>query len=254
MSGGARQAVVLAGGLGTRLGPRAVHTPKFLLPVAGRPFAHWLLEALAGAGLGRVVLCIGHLGHAIRAELGDGARFGVELDYSEDGPQLLGTAGALRRAADRLAPSFLVTYGDSYLPFDYSAPLLDLEAHPEALGTLAVYRNRDQYDRSNVRTAGELVAEYRKPPRDGPADPRFEDIDYGAMALRREAVLALAPDEPVALEQLQADLARRGRLRALRARSCFFEIGSEQGLARLERELSSGVRGHAGRHDPKDTP
>jgi N-acetyl-alpha-D-muramate 1-phosphate uridylyltransferase len=254
MSEVGRQVVILAGGLGTRLGKRAADTPKFLLPVAGRPFAHWLLEALAAAGLRQVVLCIGHLGQAIRAELGDGARFGLELDYSEDGPRLLGTAGALRRAARRLAPSFLVTYGDSYLPFDYAAPLRDLEAHPEALGTLAVYRNRDRYDRSNVRITGELVAEYRKSARDAPSDPRFEDIDYGAMALRREAVIALDPDVPASLGQLQAELARRGLLRALRADGCFFEIGSEQGLARLERELSSRVRGSAGRRDPQDTP
>jgi N-acetyl-alpha-D-muramate 1-phosphate uridylyltransferase len=250
MSNADRQAVVLAGGLATRLGARAAHSPKFLLPVAGRPFACWLLEALAAAGFAQAVLCIGHLGEAIRAELGDGARFGLELRYSEDGPRLLGTAGALRRAAGLLSASFLVTYGDSYLPFDYASPLVDLAAHPEALGTLAVFRNRDQFDRSNVRVAGEWVAEYRKPPREAPPDASFEDIDYGAMALRREAVLELALGQPATLEQLQADLARRGRLRALRAAQCFFEIGSEQGLARLERELSSRERGGEP-HDPE---
>jgi len=103
-----------------------------------------------------------------------------------------------------------------------------------------------------VRISGEWVAEYRKPARDAPSDPRFEDIDYGAMALRREAVLALDPDEPASLEQLQAALAGRGKLRALRAASCFFEIGSEQGLARLERELSSRARGSSERRGPKD--
>jgi NDP-sugar pyrophosphorylase family protein len=250
MNGASRQAVVLAGGLATRLGGRVAGTPKFLLPVAGRPFAQWLLEALVAAGLTQVLVCIGHLGEAIRAELGDGSRFGVELRYSDDGPRLLGTAGALRHAAGLLAPCFLVTYGDSYLPFDYAAPLRDLEAHSEALGTLAVYRNLDQHDRSNVRVSDEWVAEYRKPPRDAPPDPDFQDIDYGAMALRREAVLEIAPDRPAALEQLQSALARRGKLRALRAERCFFEIGSEEGLARLERELSSHARGGGERHGP----
>jgi MurNAc alpha-1-phosphate uridylyltransferase len=200
-----------------------------------------------------VVLCIGHLGAAIRAELGTGARFGLELAYSEDGPVLLGTAGALRQAAGLLAPSFLVTYGDSYLPFDYAAPLRDLDAHPEALGTLAVYRNRDRFDRSNVRVVGDRVDEYRKPAPGAAPDPRFQDIDYGAMALRREALLELAPAEPAALEQLQAALSRRGQLRAWQATECFFEIGSREGLARLEHELSSRGRaggGPAGREPP----
>ncbi len=74
--------------------------------------------------------------------MGDGAAFGVTVAYSEDGPQLLGTGGALRRALDLLEPTFLLTYGDSYLPFDYTAPLRDLNAHPDALGTMSVFQNQ----------------------------------------------------------------------------------------------------------------
>jgi len=233
------QAVILAGGLATRLGALTAHTPKFLLPVAGRPFAYWLLERLRAAGFTEAVLCIGHLGDAIRARLGDTSESGLRLSYSADGPELLGTAGALRRAAPLLAPTFLVTYGDAYLPFDYSAPMRDLEAHPEALGTLAVFRNHHQHDRSNTRVSGEWVVEYRKDPRDAPPDATFEDIDYGAMALRREVVLGLEPEVPHGLDALQTALAARGKLRALRATEWFFEIGSEQGLARLEQALCS---------------
>jgi NDP-sugar pyrophosphorylase family protein len=231
------QAVVLAGGLATRLGSLARHVPKYLLPVAGRPFAHWQLERLCDAGFREVVLCIGHHGALIREALGDGGSFGLALRYADDGPALRGTGGALRAAHALLAPSFLVTYGDSLLPFDYGAPLRDLDAHPHALGTLAVYRNLNEHDRSNVVVDGELVREYRQAGAALPIDPAVVDIDYGAMALRRDAVLELAADGPSSLGDLQLALASRGRLRALRATRCFYEIGTEAGLGRLDRAL-----------------
>ncbi len=113
--------------------------PKALIPIAGRPFLAWQLEALKRSGFSQLVLCLGHFAAQIREFLGDGAAFGVTVAYSEDGPQLLGTGGALRRALDLLEPTFLLTYGDSYLPFDYTAPLRDLNAHPDALGTMSVF-------------------------------------------------------------------------------------------------------------------
>ncbi|MBI4950603.1 MAG: NTP transferase domain-containing protein [Myxococcales bacterium] len=238
------QAVILAGGLATRLGARTEHTPKILLPVAGRPFAAWLLEALVRSRFDEALLLVGHLGDAVRAALGDGSAFGLGLAYRADGPVLLGTGGALRAAADgdALRTRFVVTYGDALLPFDYASPLADLETHPEALGTMAVYRNDNRFDRSNVRlaaggAAGPLVAEYRELARDAPADPGLHHIDYGAIALRREALALLPPEPVVSFGALQARLAREGRLRALEVETRFFEIGSPAGLAALEDEL-----------------
>lgn len=228
---------MLAGGLATRMLPRTERVPKLLLPVAGRPFAHWLLERLVAAGYAEAVLCVGHLGASIVAALGE--RFGpLALRYSDEGETRLGTGGALRLALPRLASSFLVTYGDSYLPFDYAAPLADLEAHPEALGTMAVYRNDDQGDLSNTALSGELVARYHKRRPGEPRPPELSYIDYGALALRRAVIDAL-PEGPSDLATVQATLAREGALRALVARERFFEIGSEAGLRDLERELAA---------------
>ncbi|WP_437538449.1 nucleotidyltransferase family protein [Sorangium sp. So ce726] len=234
------QAVVLAGGLGTRMHPRTEHTPKFLLPVAGRPFGAWLLERLASAGFGEVVLCVGHLGDAVRRAMGD--RFaGLPLRYADDGPDLLGTAGALRRALPQLAPVFLMTYGDSYLPFDYLTPLRDLCTHPGALGTMAVYRNKDRFDASNAAVSGDLVVRYEKRRAGAPPDPALDHIDYGATALRREVVEALPADAPLGFEVVQRDLAARGRLRAFSVAARFYEIGSEQGLRDLEAALTTAA-------------
>jgi NDP-sugar pyrophosphorylase family protein len=232
------QAVILAGGLGTRMLPRTEAIPKILLPVAGRPFAAWLLERILASGFDEALLCVGHLGEQVKDALGDGAALGLRLRYAEDGERLLGTAGALRRALEMLEPTFLITYGDSYLPFDYAAPLRDLRAHPGALGTMAVFRNDDRFDRSNTAVAGELVARYEKRPRDAPRDPSLDHIDYGATALRREVIAAIPAGEARDLSAVQRDLAAGGRLRALPAAHRFHEIGSPEGLADLEAELS----------------
>jgi N-acetyl-alpha-D-muramate 1-phosphate uridylyltransferase len=233
------QVVILAGGLGSRMLPRTERIPKILLPVAGRPFAAWLLESLANAGFVEALICIAHLGDEIRREVGDGRAYGLSVRYSDEGEKLLGTAGALRRALEELEPTFLVTYGDSFLPFDYRAPLDDLRAHPEASGTMAVYRNQGRLDASNTEVQGEMVVRYEKQPKGAAPDPALDWIDYGATALRREVIAALPAHTAVGLDAIQRDLAREGRLRAFPAMRRFFEIGSEQGLLDLEAALSS---------------
>ncbi len=238
-----RQAVVLAGGLATRMFPRTERVPKFLLPVGGRPFGARLLERLRACGFGEVILCIGHLGEPIRTELGDGSTLGIRLVYSDEGEARLGTAGALRHALPHLAATFLVTYGDSYLPFDYAAPLADLEAHPEALGTMAVYRNADRHDASNTVVSGERVVRYGKRAAHEPRDPEMDHIDYGATALRREVVARLPSTTPLDFSGVQRDLASAGELRALRATERFFEIGSEAGLRELEAHIAGEMDG-----------
>jgi NDP-sugar pyrophosphorylase family protein len=209
--------------------PHTLRVPKSMLEVAGRPFVEWQLESLAAAGLRDVVMCVAHLGEAIRDHVGDGARFGVRVAWSEEGPKLLGTAGALRVALPLLAPLFLVTYGDSYLPFDYAEPLRILGDHADCDGVMAVFDNRGRWDASNVVTDGQWVTRYEK----GTNAPEFDHIDYGATALRREVIASLAAGEALGLDAIQRDLAQRKRLRACVARERFYEIGSPAGLSEL---------------------
>ena len=108
------QAVILAGGLATRMRPQTLELPKSLLPVVGRPFIAWQLEKIAGSGFSHVLLCIGYLGHAIRAFVKDGADFGLRVDYSDEGENLLGTAGALRRALDLLSRLISIPVAPDY--------------------------------------------------------------------------------------------------------------------------------------------
>ena len=100
---------ILAGGLGTRLGQAVADTPKPLLEVAGAPFLRHQLRLLKAHGARRVVLCVGYLGERIEAALGDGANKGLELRYVYDGPDLRGTAGAIRGGLDQLGDTFMVS-------------------------------------------------------------------------------------------------------------------------------------------------
>jgi NDP-sugar pyrophosphorylase family protein len=227
------QAVILAGGLATRMHPRTLSVPKSMLSVAGRPFIDWQIERLVACGLRDVLMCVAHLGEQIRAHVDDGSRLGARVTWSHEGPNLLGTAGALRAALDQLHATFLVTYGDSYLPFDYGGPLRVLDTHADCDGVMAVFKNEGRWDLSNVATDGAWVNRYEK----GTGDSVFDHIDYGATALRREVVAALPAAQPFGLDTLQHDLARRRRLRALIAHERFYEIGSPEGLAALDRYL-----------------
>jgi NDP-sugar pyrophosphorylase family protein len=203
-----------------------------------------LLERLASSGYTRALLCIAHLGDEIRAVIGNGRAFGIEVQYADEGAKLLGTAGAIRRASAELAPQFLVTYGDSYLPFDYAAPLQTLGACSDADGVMAVFKNEGRWDQSNTSVrfderGSAWVDRYEK----GTRDARLDHIDYGATAVRRDVILRIPEDVPWGFHQVQAELAAERRLRAHVAHARFFEIGSETGLLELDRELSARPAG-----------
>ncbi|HKY40489.1 MAG TPA: NTP transferase domain-containing protein [Polyangiaceae bacterium] len=231
------QVVILAGGLATRMRPETDDTPKSLLVVAGRPFIDWQLDRLAASGARSVVLCVGYLGEQIETHVRRSLERGMSVSYSYDGEQLGGTGGALRRALARLEAELVVTYGDSYLPFDYAAPLADLRAHPEALATMSVHRNGGAFGPSNVALDGDWVARYEK----GSSDAALDCIDYGAIALRRSVLEGIEDGAVWGLEALWSKLARKRQLRGFVVPERFYEIGSPEGLRDLEQHLKTEV-------------
>lgn len=229
---------ILAGGLATRLRPVTEKIPKLLVEVAGEPFFSHQLRLLKAQGLTRIVLCVGHLGEQIVARYGDGRRHGVELAYSFDGPKLLGTGGALRRALPLLGDACYVLYGDSYLPIDYlSAGRAFIQSGQPALMT--VYRNEGKYDRSNVWFEDGAIKAYDKR---APL-PEMQHIDYGLGLLRRNVLETLPADTVVDLADVYRDLASAGRLAGHEVHERFYEIGSPEGLAELDRKLRQDAAG-----------
>jgi NDP-sugar pyrophosphorylase family protein len=224
---------ILAGGLATRLRPITESIPKALVEIAGEPFLAHQLRLLRAAGYEHVVLCVGHLGEMVRDFAGDGAAFGLHIDYSFDGPRLLGTAGALVRAMPLLGDRFSVIYGDSYLPCDYAAAERTFEESGLS-GLMTVYRNEGQWDASNVEFDGSRVVRYDKANR----TPAMKHIDYGLGVLRRDAFAGVPPDRLYDLAAVYQDLVRRGELAAWESPDRFYEIGSREGIADLTEFLS----------------
>jgi len=225
---------LLAGGMATRLRPITEKIPKLLVEVAGEPFFSHQLRLLKKNGLTKIVLCVGYLGEMIVEQYGDGAKWGVQIDYSFDGPKLLGTGGALIHALPKLGDAFYVLYGDSYLPVDYQAvgrAFLD----SGKLGLMTVFENREAYDASNVWFEAGQIKFYSKQQK----VPQMRHIDYGLGLFRVGAFAGLPRDAVVDLAAVQTDLVHRGELAGHEMKARFYEIGSHAGLAELDGLLRS---------------
>jgi N-acetyl-alpha-D-muramate 1-phosphate uridylyltransferase len=225
---------ILAGGLSTRLRPLTEKTPKALLNIAGEPFAVHQLRLLHSQGFRKVVLCVGYLGEMIRTTIGDGTQLGVHIDYSFDGPSLLGTGGALKHALPKLGEQFLVMYGDSYMPVDYRA-IVQAFVLSRKPGLMTILKNEGQWDASNVWFEDGELRRYDKKLR----TPEMRYIDYGIAALRAE-VFAQFPDHtPFDLADVYSHLVSENQMAAYEINQRFYEIGSHQGLAELDSLLRS---------------
>jgi NDP-sugar pyrophosphorylase family protein len=230
------QAVILMGGVATRLRPVTEKIPKALIDINGEPFLSHQLRLLHSRGIRRVVCCIGFLGEMIREAAGDGERFGMELQYSFDGPVLLGTAGAIHRALPLLEEKFFVLYGDSYLPCDYAAIQNNFDASGRN-GLMTVYRNEGKWDSSNVEFERGSILAYDKRVK----TPRMHYIDYGLGVFRRGVFEEVEPGVARDLAEVYQELLSRQDLAAYEVMQRFYEIGSFTGIEDLSAALRSGL-------------
>jgi NDP-sugar pyrophosphorylase family protein len=228
---------ILAGGLATRLRPLTEAMPKAMVEVNGEPFAFHQLRLLRRHGIDQVVFCVGYRGEQIVDAVGDGASFGLQVQYSFDGPALLGTAGALKVAAPLLGADFFVLYGDSFLDCDYAAvERAYRQAGKPAL--MAVFCNDGQWDTSNVELADGRIIAYSKVQRTA----RMRHIDYGLGILGAAVLDEVPADRPTDLASVYERLAAAGNLAAFEVRQRFYEVGSFAGLAQFEDYLKKVER------------
>jgi NDP-sugar pyrophosphorylase family protein len=223
--------VILAGGLGTRLGDLCRGTPKALIEVAGSPFIHHQLRLLKRNGFSKVVILAGYLGELIQQNVADGSEFGLKVAYSFDWPELLGTGGALVKALPLLSDNFMVIYGDSYLDIDYgSVNKYFLSSKKPALMT--VFHNKDSFDKSNVLFVNNNIVLYDK------KDPQsnMKHIDYGLSCFSSSVFNGLGGNFDLA--ELFSNLSRQGQLAGFLAQKRFYEIGSLVGLRELKLMLN----------------
>ncbi len=223
---------VLAGGLATRMRPLTEPLPKALLEVAGEPFLAHQLRLYARQGIENVKLLVSYRWEQIQAFVGDGSRFGVKVDYIVDGPKLIGTGGAIRRALDKLGPEFLVTYGDAWLDTSYGAVVEAFHASGvQAL--MCVFRNENRWDTSNVVFENGVIRLYSKTRRLS----EMHHIDWGLGMLKAAVLVPRPADEPWDLSELYEELSAAGRLAGYEVARRFYEIGSLAGLVETDRLL-----------------
>lgn len=231
------QIVVLAGGLGTRLRPITQENPKSIILVNNKTFLEYQIELFKRHGLFDIVLCVGYGADKIMNYFGDGNRFGVNISYSMENDELLGTAGALKKAEPMLEDVFFVTYGDSYLILDYGDVMAYFKEF-DKLGLMVVYKNFNSYAKSDVVIEGDsvrYVKVYDK--KTQTADMVY--INFGVSVLRKRALSLVPPERPIDLQGFYKVLIEQRELLAYETHNRFYEIGSFRGLEQFKQLINS---------------
>jgi NDP-sugar pyrophosphorylase family protein len=224
------EAVILAGGLGTRLRPVINDRPKAMASIAGRPFLEWMIEKLARQGVRRALICTGHMGEYIENHFATGHFQGVEIVYSRESSPL-GTGGALRLALPKmLGPRFLVLNGDSFCDFKLQMMQeIHLQHGVQATLWLVPVADSGRYGAVAVDSRQKIVDFSEKSSSGGPGL-----INAGVYLLERTLVENIAEGTVCSLEKdVFPKLIGRG-LAGLRGEGPFLDIGTPESYAMAE--------------------
>jgi mannose-1-phosphate guanylyltransferase/phosphomannomutase len=234
------QAVIIAGGRGSRLGQQAQNLPKALVPVGDRPLLDHTLSLLQRHSVREVVFCTGHLSEKIETYVGDGSSWGLRVSYSKE-PSPLGTAGCLRRIDPAPASDFLVVYADLLMELDLSA-IAQAHRENQADATLLVHPNGHPYDSDlvDMDPATEQIREiFRKP--HPPGKWRANLVSAAVYILHPRVLTLLAPAEKAdcAHDLFPRALAAGYRLFGYRTAEYLKDIGTPERLREAEDDLRS---------------
>lgn len=221
------KAMILAAGRGERMRPLTDHTPKPLLPVAGRPLIAHHLEALRAAGIGEIVINTGHLGDQLPAALGDGREWGVRIAWSPEPPEALETGGGIFQALPLLGSEpFLVVNGDVWT--DY--PFARLPVVPAGLAHLVLVSNPPHHLDGDFALAADGTVGERGGPR----------LTFSGISVLRPELFAGCASGRFPLGPLLRRAMAVGQVSGERYAGGWRDIGTPQRLAELDRELGAG--------------
>jgi len=215
---------ILAGGLGKRLGQKTINKAKVLIDVAGKPFISRQLNYLSDQGVKNIVICTAHLGKQIKDYIGEGLEYNLKIFYSDDGDQLLGTGGSVKKACRILGENFFILYGDSFLPIDFSlVEKAFFQQKKPALMT--VFKNQGQWDKSNVYFKDKSVKYNKNYPQ-----KNMNYIDYGLNVVKNSIFNDFPSNKAFDLSDVFEDLSNKDLLAGFEVYDRFYEIGSINGL------------------------
>jgi D-glycero-alpha-D-manno-heptose 1-phosphate guanylyltransferase len=223
-------AVLLVGGLGTRLRSVVPSTPKPLAAVGGKSFLDLLMRQLRNQGITNLLMCTGYLGDQVQSQFGDGRSWGVSIEYSQELAPL-GTAGAVKLAQAYLrdAPEFLVMNGDSFLEIDFDQ-LTRFHRERGGLASMAVLEvdNAARYGTVKMEGQGRVIGFSEKTGCEAPG------IVNGGVYVFNRAVLDYIPQGPASLERdVFPRILHRG-VYALKQQGMFIDIGTPEDYARAQ--------------------
>jgi len=219
------QAVILAGGKGTRLRPLTYQKPKAMIPIHGKPFLQYQLELIKSFGINEVLLLVSYFGNQIEEYFYNGSKFGLKIGYSYEASPL-GTGGALKNAGDKLEREFLLLNGDTFLPIDYGE-LIKYFRRSTKIGVITVYNNSEMITPNNI-AIGEtnLVTDYSKKD-----SKKMTHVDAGVMVFRKDVVDLIPRTEICSLEEeIFPKLIKMKELLAFPTGQRFYDMGSFKGL------------------------
>jgi NDP-sugar pyrophosphorylase family protein len=223
------QVVILAGGLGTRLRPLTEKVPKPMVPVAGEPFLLWQLQDLKRQGFSDILLLVAYLGEQVEEFFGNGAKFGLNIQYSYE-TEPMGTGGALKNALALLEDEFILLNGDSFLmaPLERMVNVFESE---DLDALVSVYDNRISVPViPNLKVQDRLVVDYKK---DAGPEQGFGLIDSGIYVMKR-SLLAQFEGSKFQLADLWPPLIAARRLGAFLVPERFYDIGTPERLMEFE--------------------
>ncbi|WP_411678490.1 HAD-IIIA family hydrolase [Caproicibacter sp.] len=220
------QAVILAGGYGTRMKPFTDTNPKPMYPFEGKPFLEYLVEQVRGFGIREIVLLLGYLPEKIMDYFGDGSKWGVNIRYSVT-PVEYETGLRLKGAEQLFADDFLLMYCDNYCPIDFER-LCEEYRQSGALLEFTAYKNLDGYTKNNLKVADNGLVEVYDKKR---VTQGLQGVDIG-YAIVNKSVLRLMPDENVNFEAaVYPQLVEQKKMYAMVTEHRYYSIGS---WARIE--------------------
>jgi histidinol-phosphate phosphatase family protein len=219
------QAVILAGGRGTRMRPITDDRPKPMVPVLGRPFLEYQIEQLRDQGFERVLILLGYLAEVVQNHFGDGRDWGVRIEYSVTAPDQL-TSSRVATARHMIDPCFLLLYCDNYWPMQMNRLWARFREAGKP-GLITVYSNKDGYSRGSVLLDHDGHVTVFDRLRTTPGLQQVE-ISY---AILTDLALALLPEQDTLFEEaIYTPLAQQGRLTAYLSDHRYYSIGSLQRL------------------------
>lgn len=226
------QVVILAGGLGLRLRPITDKIPKVMLNINGKPFLYYVLELLKSKSFKKVLILIGYLGEQIKDYFGDGKKFGLSLSYSFE-ESLLGTGGAIKKAASMIDSNFLLIYGDTYLEFDYH-DFIKTYYKLDKTGFMCVYTNKQKDFKDNVlMNSNNRIIKYDKNNLVG-----LSGVDAGIFVFKKKVLDLIPSGRNVSFEEcVYQKLISRKEFFAYPTDKKFLDIGNFEMLKRAKKVL-----------------